>query len=270
MRSSHAILLLPLALGACEAEADEGAKRVWHADSTEIELRSFGYWPGGAAFRARRDQLDSEQLSALEGVRTMPAPEPGSAQDLTEHRVTIRAARNAGALYYASDDNARVWDPLPTDAAGFIDEPTLQPFLQTLRCTRAQAWAEFAVSPPGVEAGPGRPDGGVLPMMNLPLQPGCLHGVFAAHACQDLWMRFEIPAPGSYHFALERCFERRFTLRLFDDAQHQLAVSAAGCPTLDHEFNAAGTYVMALEKRSAAGCEAGPEAGDVYLIAEPR
>jgi hypothetical protein len=241
--------------------------RPWRPSSVRIELTTFSFWTGSSGYAKDRADMTAAQLAALEGLRTIPTPEL-LGFDASSWQIRIVDADGSVAAYRAAFANIRDSDEsaealkLPT-----IDVETLEPFLATLHCLHAKK----VPSIPRSEDAPLDPStADTSKTTKLPVDTGCINGVFLPQGCADAVLGFEIPAPATYELSTGRCIER-LSLRLYaSDRSTLLAEGTPGtgdtCTTLQHGFEP-GSYVAVLGKTNAAGCQPGASgvAGDTSL-----
>ncbi len=244
---------------------DASSGPVWTPTSRRIELSSFGYWQGSSGYAKDRADLTQEQLAALEGLGTTEPPTTVGA-DFTSYRIRILDEDGTFAEYRAAAGNVR--DSDEGSAAGVlptIDIATLEPFLATFKCLSARQadgisrTSDTPIDPSGAD---------MDKAVRLPVDTGCINGVFVPYKCSDTIFTFDVSAPATYDIVGGRCLEA-LGLRVYaSDRKTLLAESSPGtnesCFTLRHAFDP-GSYVLVLSKTNVAGCGTDGKAGDTSV-----
>lgn len=219
-----------------EAECKPGT--VWNASSASIRLQGGGYFSKPAGYEADRTLLSAAQLEALDRLCVVPTPD-ATLSDATFYRIEI-TDRDGNVKAYRSADYPGVAPEegesakLPTLAIRSVSA-----FRNTYRCLRTpvgpidQAW---------------------LSANALTTDPGCTNLIFMPRNCEKVAISVRIDAPGTYTFRTSAC---RGNLKIALSSESQLLTSSAeataeSCPTLTHQFDAAGTY--RLEASADTGC----------------
>jgi hypothetical protein len=235
-----------------EVEADRPdavpAARIWTDGSTAIDVLCSGFHDGQMRFRARRDQLSTDQLALLANVTTAP-PQPGPptpdacVPDVLSCTVTIGGAGGANASYfvYGFDYPCGGHDNLIADS-------TFRPFRASLPCRY------------GREVGPGSP-----PLPPLAPDERCFHGLVPSSFLPEPVLA--VDAPGrSRHVELDGCSAQGSAASLLMQIRTEDGASTVAdgapvadpgadhvCLSLDHTFVSAGNYRLHVAPVADAG-----------------
>jgi hypothetical protein len=218
------------------------SEHVWKPTSERLELSSFGFFDGSQGYDITRDQLSSEQLELLAGLRTMRRPDPPGYEDLVAYDLRISDRDGSASVYRATDMN------LPEEggdpAARTLDYDTLAPFLATFDCMTAKEYGPEPEEAPFDDRWAGA--------ATFNSDPSCIHGVFVSFEQSHSYRRWKIDAPGTYRLSLVRCFQQMRLHLYAPTSQTELASSetatAPECPALVYHFDAPGVYLIDLEK----------------------
>ncbi|HET6150038.1 MAG TPA: hypothetical protein VFH68_21030 [Polyangia bacterium] len=224
------------------------AAPIWTDDSTAIDVLCSGHHEGQMRFRARRDQLSTDQLALLANVTTAP-PQPGPptpdacVPDVLGCTVTISGAGGASVSYfvYGLDYPCGGHDNLIADS-------TFGPFRASLPCRY------------GLEVGPGSP-----PLRPLAPDERCFHGLVPSSLFPEPVLA--VDAPGrSRHVELDGCLVPGSAASLLMQIRTEDGAStvADGAPVaepgadhvclgLDHTFVSAGNYRLHVAPVADAG-----------------
>jgi len=236
---------------------------VWKSTSTRIAVSSFGFWQGSMRFEKDAAALSSEQREALQNLCVIDAPVLRGA-DFVSYSITVYDSDGTSIRYRAAQNDVLDGDEGATGGIPSISYASLLPFLATFDCSTAMS-AGGTGSPPA--------DGGVPDSASIPtLSPdsGCYNGVFVGYGNGKSWVGVPVQQAGTLRLETVGCFER-IALRLYSPTGGEELASTAlqtapDCPSLEYRVDAAGTYVLSIEKRNVDDAAQG-KAGDMYVHA---